>query len=101
MSKSTLVWRCACCGLEIADVAGYVECDAWSEPWRPRTFDGWRAMHRDCDPDPELATYWWAIERLRTEQDLIDAADHMRGKRWWDEGEWTALLASPMVTAVQ
>src|SRR3954465_1259003 len=95
-----IIWKCWRCWLEIENGAGYLERDSWASPARTRTFEGWRALHRECDREITNDTYWWAVERLRTEQNLIDAAEHMRSKQWWSEDEWQALLDSPLVTGL-
>lgn len=101
MSVDKIVWRCLYCWLDIADGAGCLERDSWASAARPPAFDGWRAVHRGCDQEISTNTYWWAVERLRTQTDVDHAAEHMRSKRWWNEDEWAALLASPMTSAVQ
>lgn len=43
----------------------------------------------------KCAACWLEIE------DGAGTARHMRDKQWWVEDEWQALLASPMLSAVQ
>ena len=42
----------------------------------------WESLHRDCDPDPHGPHYWWAVERLRTNDDLIRFEAHIIEKNW-------------------
>lgn len=42
----------------------------------------WQAFHLKCDPDIDSPHYWIAVDRLRTNKDLLDTEDHIGGKVW-------------------
>lgn len=96
MSEYKIIWTCCKCEQPIADGAGYVEHPANLSP----EFEGWRAIHRSCDPDRD-DTAFWSVERLRSLADLRSLAEHGRVKRWWSEREWSDFLAVQLSSRVQ
>jgi hypothetical protein len=48
----------------------------------------WRAYHGGCDPRPDAADYWIAVERARTAEQLLDWTLHLTGKTWFDGTDW-------------
>lgn len=92
-----IIWTCWKCGQPIADGAGYAE---HPRPYADAEFEGFRATHRGCD-DGHADTYWYAVERLRTGEDLSRSAEHMRTRQWWVEHEWSDFLADQLSSRVQ
>lgn len=113
-----LVWICDVCDGEIPDRDGYVQVsyqemhtyrDAkeafderttrngmqvisgadWHDLPKPAR---WTAVHADCDPDPDDACYWYAVERIRTPRDLIAVTAHLMEKRWLGDTTWRSIL---------
>lgn len=96
MADNKIIWTCCMCGSPIDDGVGYVE-----HPANLSTeFEGWRAIHRGCDPDQD-DTAFWSVERLRGLADLRSLAEHGRAKRWWSEREWSDFLAVQLSSPVQ
>lgn len=115
---------CAACGTPIPDEDGYLEVDqsaacaaerAWEEydhrqhargGTRVISGDGWtelfnlpkrvewKAWHRRCDPAPELGTYWIAVERLHTWNEIVDWTAHLQEKGWASHTTWFDLVRS-------
>jgi hypothetical protein len=99
MAQNKIVFTCSVCHLPIATQSGYVEYDAWDAAEKP--FSSWRALHRGCDPDVMGSTYWIAVERLSTGEDLIRAFEHLSSKQWFSPAEWGTLLDCLTFSAVQ
>jgi hypothetical protein len=88
----SLTFRCTHCGKPISPGAGYVELDLWHLARPP--FEGWRAMHRDCDPDVMDYVWWRDVAAFRGEYPA-GTLEHLLQKRWWDPDLWVAFLRSP------
>lgn len=53
----------------------------------------WEITHKDCDPNPDRASdYWIAIERIRTEADVLSWSAHLFGKRWFQDTAWDRII---------
>lgn len=71
---------------------GYLVYGGPDNPWQFDLMDAdipWRGYHYDCDPNPEKATYWFAVERCRSLADLFDWIGHLGEKEWVDHTNWT------------
>lgn len=116
--RPSIVWLCAVCGEPVDDEDGWLSVDiayrnevedAWHEfEERERESKSagmdlgallslpedapWLAYHRRCDPNPEAASYWIAIERLRTHAQLLEFTAHLMGKRWLRYTNWDHLI---------
>jgi hypothetical protein len=100
-----LIWMCEACHRPIASGEGYVWV-SWKEvhdaelaikEWNA-TIDGpfltavdlhniphgarWHVHHAKCDPDPNSADYWSAVERLDTWEEIFDFLAHILEKDW-------------------
>lgn len=52
----------------------------------------WRVLHRLCDDDQEAYSYWFDIDRCRTEAHLIHWTAHLMGKGWLKHTDWAEFL---------
>lgn len=48
----------------------------------------WRVFHRGCDPDPDAGSYWFDVERCRTEAHLLHWTAHVMRKPWCRSTDW-------------
>lgn len=48
----------------------------------------WEVLHYRCDPDPDRNDYWFAIERCRDLEDLLDWNAHLAEKQWLKHTDW-------------
>lgn len=64
-----------------ADIMGY------PDPVR------WERTHEACDPNPDRGSdYWIAIERIRTEADVLSWSAHLFEKRWFQDTAWDRII---------
>jgi len=122
--SDSITWTCCVCGKAVANKRGYLEIDyvdineyqrlkqqwetenpgpmisasaCWTYPDEPR----WRVLHRACDPCPDSETmYWLAVERVRTECQLIDWTAHLLEKTWLPDTNWRELLIDAILPRV-
>lgn len=67
--------------LYAADISGY------PDPIR------WERTHEACDPNPDRSSdYWIAIERIRTEADVLSWSAHLFEKRWFQDTAWDRII---------
>lgn len=59
----------------------------------------WHVYHRACDPEPDYSGYWFAIERCRTQTQLLDWTAHLMEKNWLAWTTWDLFIRRPEVTA--
>jgi hypothetical protein len=53
----------------------------------------WRVHHRKCDPRPNAASYWIAVEEARTHARLLELTAHlMESKDWLRHTDWDRLI---------
>lgn len=110
-----ITWTCDGCDKPIADGEGYIAVaysdirkteearEAWERANPGPMFTGaalmaypkdarWHALHRDCDPLPDAADYWFGVERLRTIRHALDWTLHLMEKVWLPCTDWVAFL---------
>jgi hypothetical protein len=51
-----------------------------------------RAMHADCDPNPNTGEYWLGVERAQTLEAWVAWAAHLADKCWMGELEIKSFL---------
>lgn len=115
--RSHITWLCSACEYAIADGDGYlevslrdagaieVEMQAWEERESDTGFvDGaefilgypdparWQAWHAFCDPRPDESSYWYAIARCRTAEQMLAHLAHLTSKRWFDATDITFVV---------
>lgn len=100
---SDLLWVCHMCGRSVKDGDGYLTVSfraihgyqrrrARGEAGlhnRPR----WRVLHAACDPTPSAHSYAYAIERVRTREQLLARDAHLAGKPWINDTRWDVIAA--------
>ena len=79
------IWLCDVCRSPVENGSGYVQSVK-------AVARKWVVLHRDCDPFPDDPGYWFAVERLRTEDHELDWFMHLGGKCWFDPVDWHDLL---------
>jgi hypothetical protein len=101
LDQAVIEWRCDQCGEPIADGGGYVElpdaeverCDRETVEWNERhggsrllsgaaLLDSprpahWAVHHRECDPAPDAASYWFDVSRCRDTAALLRWTAHL------------------------
>jgi len=115
-----LIMMCSACHKPIGDHEGWLWVDrsavsahgraarAWreeheDEPGGAISFDvtavldypkpvRWRAHHKDCDPEPDAASYTIESERLSTWADLAHWTAHLMAKQWVAATDWGKIL---------
>jgi len=116
-----VTWLCAACGEPVRARTGYLTLDqrvawvrerAWVEYKRQCILDNpsnelrvravsempsekvarWDAWHRNCDPRPDSADYWFAVERADTVGKLLHWTAHLAEKEWVGHSDWFTLM---------
>ena len=114
-----LVWNCDVCGKPVADGKGYICVDVSAADAFRAAYEEWKAAHRRlinltelmampsaapwhvyhkrCDPQMVSANdYWFDVERVRTDRDLLGWTAHLFGKDWFRDTNWDVLLYAAM-----
>ena len=76
-------WHCAACAQPVTE-NGYLEID------KPGTH--WTCWHRECDPNPEAATYWIEVDRIDTWAEVVEWTSHLAEKRWFHDTDWHTVM---------
>lgn len=117
MEPSTpITWTCQHCHGPIADGTGWItieRSDAYQharevKEWRaslesPHYITGaelrdlpdkprWNITHSTCDEVEDVTDYTIAIERIRTERDLLSWSAHLLGKTWIQHTDWDRVI---------
>jgi hypothetical protein len=97
-------WGCAVCDKPIDDGDGYLvlsdhderayyehrggQADAGEAGGPAR----WRAVHAACDPDPKTPDYRIAIDRLRTDREVLAWTVNLAGNGFVDSSNWIEVV---------
>lgn len=115
-----LVWSCDECGLPVEPADGYLHVSmkatlqhgraeedfrkicmqqgTWTSYSMADYMDlvpdpaPWLAHHSRCDPEPDSADHWIAIDQIDSYRKLLARAIHLGQKRWINDTNWWDLL---------
>lgn len=80
MANTNNRWTCDTCNRK----AKYIQAD-------PKT-GTWRAVCAWHDPDKTGISYWIAIDRIQTSEEIGQWTDHLTTKRWFDAWSWQTII---------
>ncbi len=107
-------WSCQSCKEPIADGEGFFELFTWKvreyreavkaweteHPGRSHSLaellslpdvPHWRILHFKCNPTEEEG-YWFAIERMRTPEQMLSWTAHLMDKHWFRDTNWSQVI---------